>query len=704
MPSFGRLRERCRIPRRWSPALALAAGCLVALVSCAPSWADGYGELSRFSLKAGEYKLNEGTAAFGLDPANHDVYVGEEAPPVAGKPSGKYRIQRFGPNGEQLAVTTVTLNPKTEGAAGIEGVAVDPALNRIYVLGAFQRKAELDSEELSAGTLYALDATTLKSVISTAPTVRENEEGVLANDKTLKANGKKAGEALLHPRGIAVDPKTHDVVMLGEVDEGTVEVPQLHLALERVTSAGALLPNPYVDPATELEPEVDSPVVTSEGNVLAERAGEESDREIIQIPGFESGAAPTVVFRFPPKPFGPKPEADSFEELVEAAPFPERGAALSYVSEGQAKGTLYASAEIAEQVLVGGELQNKPGHAGVLVLGVEDPAGKAVTVERGFAGGGNPASGTEPKCAIAELLEGAYPMLAADGQEKLFVVAPVTGQVVVFGPHGEGCPHPSATGIEVTNGEGPPLAEVAPGEEVTLSSTVLYGNVISEEWNFGDGTSPQTTTAGEYQTTEASHVFAHGGTYSVVEKIKTDNLAAPEVTVERKLTVGPAPPPPPPPPSPSPVPPAAEPTPQPPTQAPSPPSQGPSPPSNSGVLGLTYRAGLASTSLTASTGGAVVIKVACLGTSSCAGNVTLRTLHAVSAGAHGSTLTLASGSFRLAAGQTKALTLHLSAKARKLLGRLHSLRVRATIVARDATGAVHTSASTATLRLAKAHH
>jgi len=100
--------------------------------------------------------------------------------------------------------------------------------------------------------------------------------------------------------------------------------------------------------------------------------------------------------------------------------------------------------------------------------------------------------------------------------------------------------------------------------------------------------------------------------------------------------------------------------------------------------------------------GALVIKVDCLGKSSCSGTVTLKTLTAVSAGSHKrkAILTLASGSFSAAGEHVAAVTLHLSATARALLARSHVLRVRATIVARDSAGTKHTTQSTITLHAA----
>jgi hypothetical protein len=106
----------------------------------------------------------------------------------------------------------------------------------------------------------------------------------------------------------------------------------------------------------------------------------------------------------------------------------------------------------------------------------------------------------------------------------------------------------------------------------------------------------------------------------------------------------------------------------------------------------------------------VALKVSCpAGDSSCSGTVTLRTASAVAArvashrgkrGKHKSVLTLASGSFTVAGGQAGTVTLHLSAAGRALLAREHTLRVQATVVAHDPSGASHTAQITITLRAA----
>jgi PKD repeat protein len=120
---------------------------------------------------------------------------------------------------------------------------------------------------------------------------------------------------------------------------------------------------------------------------------------------------------------------------------------------------------------------------------------------------------------------------------------------------------------------------------------------------------------------------------------------------------------------------------------------------------------LASTSLQVTLLGAVTLKISCpTGETTCSGTISLRTLAAVIAGdgyaarQKPSVLTLARGSFTVAGGKLVSVTLHLSTKARMLLARRHTLRARATLLARDPQGASHTTLTIVTLRAAKASH
>jgi PKD repeat protein len=132
---------------------------------------------------------------------------------------------------------------------------------------------------------------------------------------------------------------------------------------------------------------------------------------------------------------------------------------------------------------------------------------------------------------------------------------------------------------------------------------------------------------------------------------------------------------------------------------------------HSSLAPLVPDAQLAGTSLQVSASGAVTLKISCpTGESSCAGTVTLRTLSAViavdgyAAKRKPAVLTLATGSFSVAGGAVRAVTLHLSQKARVLLARTHTLRVRATLLAHDLQDASHTRTTIVTLRAAKPRH
>jgi hypothetical protein len=120
---------------------------------------------------------------------------------------------------------------------------------------------------------------------------------------------------------------------------------------------------------------------------------------------------------------------------------------------------------------------------------------------------------------------------------------------------------------------------------------------------------------------------------------------------------------------------------------------------------------IADRSLLASLAGEVKVEVVCpRAVDICEGTVTVRTLDAVFAlsagGPNGRAVvqTLASAPFTVAGGASKEVILRLSSKARALLARLHSVRVRVIVVAHDPAGGTHTGQAIITLRMASARH
>jgi len=141
------------------------------------------------------------------------------------------------------------------------------------------------------------------------------------------------------------------------------------------------------------------------------------------------------------------------------------------------------------------------------------------------------------------------------------------------------------------------------------------------------------------------------------------------------------------------------------------------PAAKQGVLGAkegSPNATIADTSLKVGASGKFVVEIICpSGEASCTGTITLRTEHAVGASVRGNVakrkhkatvLTLASGSFTVTGGQSKKITLHLTAAGRKLLAHNHVLSARVTIVAHDPTGGTHTGQTIVTLRVSKPEH
>jgi PQQ-like domain/Abnormal spindle-like microcephaly-assoc'd, ASPM-SPD-2-Hydin len=135
-------------------------------------------------------------------------------------------------------------------------------------------------------------------------------------------------------------------------------------------------------------------------------------------------------------------------------------------------------------------------------------------------------------------------------------------------------------------------------------------------------------------------------------------------------------------------------------------------PSHSGRAPSAPDAVLAGAALRVSPSGRLSVKVSCpAGGGDCVGTVTLRTLTAIRVvSAHRAEasriaiLTLARASFRVAAGQVRAVHLRLSAEGRRLLAWHHLLRVGATVLAHAQTGAVHTARSIVTIRVATTTH
>ncbi len=821
-------------------AALLAGAALPVSAGAAP-----YGELGKTRFKvgtgAGELNLGRGQLPFAVDSADGSYYVGDT---LKGGAVPEYRVQKFDAKGK-LQASTVFSPPEakgsTTGTVGVElQLVADPVRNRVYALVVYSRrerseaeekqeekcekeggtrceKFPLDEEVLAAGDLYAFEFAGGKLE---SKRLKEGVPAPIVNEATFKAQGENPKEALLVPRGMAVEPATGNVIIAGLQDErGNEKVEKEEAekecrgAIESVLVAengkkeltGSIGPR-YVDTEELLGPSECggqfledesvpySPLVTAGGKVFVE----ESTGAIWELPRAGATKIGEEEFKTTPRLLY---RLEEHQTLVFFGVEEDPGPTMSFVSDGAGGGKIYLSAEILTQ----GEGFN----GAALVLGYHgDGAGETATAtEEGWTGGGHEIGGGEgctiPTPSGLSALVGGFKSEAGEGvvvfdaYESAELKEKFVG-AFQFGAGGstKGCPTASATAPSVKV-KGTPVGSLAAGEKALISSVVTGANAKSVVWKYKNLTTSEEEKEEphqyQFQTTSTEHVFAHPGKYQITEIIEGDNLASPTIAAPiREVTVE-----------------IAHPkvqftfpgsvtakvqtakfdatitdpnetpahlkyvwkfgdgselsgtvtgatfsaehvfqatcscavtlevtdgagakgsmmgtivvhdeeviTTPPPTQTPPPPP--PAPPVGNpagGVQGSQTvhnpTATLSGTSLSVSAAGVVALKVGCpAGEVSCIGTATLRTLGAVSARARKkAVLTLASGSFTVTGGRLEVVTLHLSAKARALLARLHVLKAKATLVAHDAAGVTKTTSATVTLRLKKSskrkHH
>ncbi len=855
-------------------AAALALLLAIALAAASRAQAVPYGGLGPVGSTitsgtgGGHGQVNPNREhAFVVDPETGDLFIADE---LQEKEKFVSRLQEFSATGGFLAENRIKLRVTER----LGGLAIDPRAKsgeRVYMLLDEERpeesekieekiekveekiakaeeklskakeKAEKEAlekeiQELQAelakleGELPVFDPGELAAAellaFSTTPSKEKLPEQTLTGREVLQPDSEEGKVPLLHPGGIAVDPKTHDVIIAGQQDESIKKgegEEDLRAAVQRVNEAGTLGPR-YIDKKNcldqaepvstephckESEAEEEdgaiSPVVTSGGNVYVQ-----DGEEVWQFPasGGTDGAETEVL---PKWLYSLGEENDVFGGVAHE----EEGGSMSFVASKSepAEGTLYVDIKV------------KGASNGLLALGYTEhgKAGAPEAKEIGWTAGQEKLS-PQVKCVLVSLNLSHPIMVAGGGGESVFALSTEGGYVKQFGRNAaaEACGHqPTVTPPSVEVGNNPNATEVGIGEPVKLSSKMEGANATSVLWKFkyknpstGETEEEQQETTTLQSAPTLPFTFKRAGVYEISEVVTTDNLSFPGATAETvtvktngfKLKLA----------QPEPVPAGqevilraavtdgAETTPHlkytwkfgdgtsaqgeklgegTPNEARLSIGHTYSSPgvreitlevedgsklnaraavkitigesatereerereereraeretheregreraereahelaerqahernAGGGVLGSITtnnpEAKLAGTAVSVSPSGVFTLKVTCpSGEATCIGTVTLRTAAAVSASAHKkkAILTLATGSFTVAGGQTKALTLHLSAKARALLARSHVLRAKAALVAHDPAGVKRTVNTSVTLRLAKAAH
>ena len=480
--------------------------------------ADSFGELAHFADKAGE--LREPEAALGVNPEDNSLYVVDTV--TVGK---VFRLQKFEKvEGAYKAVASVTFEPRNTGKESedeIQGVAIDPAKSRVYLLAVEERAGktgEIDPFDNAAGQLWAFSTKQSGSKLEPA---EGTTEGVLTPTSELSPTSQKYGKSLLEPGGITVNPVNHQILIAGYEDLGkkvpaTQEVP----VVQAIEPTGALAAK-WTDEKGHFEECgcINSPAVTASGHILV--IGEEDEIDELP-PNLSSSGEVKRVYALPTVAVCAEIECPYLEKLTG---FPGEGAEAqgAQMSIGP-EGDIY----LRDRIRLASEEGFK--NSGVMIL---SPA----FVEQGFIGGGTPAS--ESGACAANDRTGSKPVVAAGKNKEVFLLSrpeAKPAKIIAFGEGGANCPHGTASTPTAKAG-GVELEKFPLAATVTFSSTMTQANAVSEEWEYGDGSATQIVSQRQQETTLVEHAFIKAGKFKVVEKIHTDNLATPLITKEKMITV-----------------------------------------------------------------------------------------------------------------------------------------------------------------------
>ena len=523
---------------------SLALLGLLVLAGTASASTSPWGELARFAgkettgaKKGNRFLFSAATHLFGVDQHENGIFVGDDFNENSN--GGKFRIQKYSESGTWLGQVAIE-PPKEAGTEeafppSAEGVAVDAEAGVIYVLVVYQRSsgAKIDPSMLAAGGLYAFKAEPEKEVLVPAPGTKS--KGLLAS---LEPASETAGKALLEPRGLTVNAKTHEVLILGVSDKAAKEANEDRQAILRVGKEGKVegeYESSEVLAQEEPAEPGSSPVWAPSGNVYFERNNQ------ILYTSMKSESAPKPVLTLGLGTEGPlHQELVTFAEGAEATG--EAGEPQLALAEAEGGLRLFSASQTA------GSETNGPINT-ALMLRLEDSATPKVS-ELGWTGG--IFSEEAIQCAIET--GGQQNTLVGAGKEgDLFAVTSrpgkgedSEGEVVKFGPGGTGCPTAKSAGPVEAFLAGTKVSELDTTHTFTLSAAIAGENaatpgasVLSTEWTIGGEKLPTVTTptGTQVQAAQIEHKFTSGGEVKVEATIHTDDLATPELKVATTLHV-----------------------------------------------------------------------------------------------------------------------------------------------------------------------
>jgi hypothetical protein len=452
-----------------------------------------------------------------VDPENGNVFISDLLPDFEGA-----RVQEFTESGELIGETEPLV---THGLGQYAGMAMDPTTDEIYLLEA---EAEQDSEagmteEIVATRILAFDATPTSGTKKLAP----------AADPVIEVPEANQPNTIFNPRELTLDPKTGDLIILGENRERQI-------VLQRIGTAGTgTIGAAYVDTTGALAPQGIVGSTASAGQ-LGMAISEDGTTYILS--SLDSLQTHLHLFTLPPEftaasTLTPLPGVEAAAtaehwgsssraamEPPETFIFPGKGAQLAVSSAPDGSGeTLYFK---VEGVPVLGDVP------GVYYIRGYSLVEESTSVVYGGGTGGE--CGIQgSRASLAALSDGSLDVLDQGPQSESATETPPNNYLPWlsrFGPDAEedvntggmACPVPAA-GFNVESRD-KPATEVPAGRWVTLSneSELPSGQTLSgTSWTI-EG--PEKVTGSE---ATLEHKFLAEGTYTVRMKIESPAAGSP---------------------------------------------------------------------------------------------------------------------------------------------------------------------------------
>lgn len=209
---------------RVAPPAAMALGAVVALL-LAPLFlagsahADAFGELGqvgKFGKGASEFTYPTGLA---VDQEDNSVFVVDEpegqAPGVVANAPANFRLQKFSAALAFEGSATIPTPQSGSQKQFVAGVAVDAKLGRVYVLKAIQTERG-SFEEVAATEIDVYSTRPEAGSLPLASGVKtDGKQGVYFVFPAVESSGPLPAGAVLEPHGLAVEPETDGLIILG---------------------------------------------------------------------------------------------------------------------------------------------------------------------------------------------------------------------------------------------------------------------------------------------------------------------------------------------------------------------------------------------------------------------------------------------------------------------------------------------------------